>query len=558
DFPKLMEHLAGHPLAMRLTLPRLDHHKAANLLADLRGEGKAEAAEGGGHLDSLSACIAYSFRHLSPEHRRLLPALVLCEGVAFSGVLTAFSDQAEVPDRFRIGEGENWAKCLDAAAALGLLTPLEMGMYRIHPALPAALATEWRRTCDDYVGDHAAAMDAMATAYAGFGSWLLAQIQSGDAEIAFALLASQRRSLGRSLNHALQRQFWEKAQAILQPLNQFWNASGLNTEARGWSDRLYTAVESPSGAPPDLDTDAGALWLFVRGSDASRVYRAGDLDTAESIYDNIRSRLERLPSESAKPLLSVAYHQLGTVAQRRGDLDAAENWCRQTLTIEEELGNKPGMASSYHQLGIIAQRRDDLETAENWYRQSLAIKEELGKRLGMASTYHQLGIIAQMRNDLTAAENWYRQSLAIEEELGNRLGMANSYHHRGLVAQDRGDLAAAENWYRQSLAIKEELGNRPGLALTSGQLGLLALQQGDSATALEWIVRANALFPDFPSPNTGNSPRQLALVTLRLGWPALEQAWQRITGNDLPEQVRLALPPLMEQVKAMLQPADVP
>lgn len=33
------------------------------------------------------------------------------------------------------------------------------------------------------------------------------------------------------------------------------------------------------------------------------------------------------------------------------------------------------MASSYHQLGMVAQQRGDYERALDWYRQSLAIKE---------------------------------------------------------------------------------------------------------------------------------------------------------------------------------------
>ncbi len=37
------------------------------------------------------------------------------------------------------------------------------------------------------------------------------------------------------------------------------------------------------------------------------------------------------------------------------------------------------MASSYHQLGTIAQRRGDLDTAESWYQKSLEIEEALGK-----------------------------------------------------------------------------------------------------------------------------------------------------------------------------------
>ena len=55
--------------------------------------------------------------------------------------------------------------------------------------------------------------------------------------------------------------------------------------------------------------------------------------------------------------MATTYHQLGMTAQARGRLEEAGDWYRQSLTIEEELGNRPGMASSYHQLGMTAQDR---------------------------------------------------------------------------------------------------------------------------------------------------------------------------------------------------------
>ena len=59
------------------------------------------------------------------------------------------------------------------------------------------------------------------------------------------------------------------------------------------------------------------------------------------------------------------------------------------------IGDQAGMASSYHQLGILAQDRGDYDTAEPLYRRSLDINERIGDQAGMASSYHQLGILAQ-------------------------------------------------------------------------------------------------------------------------------------------------------------------
>ena len=116
--------------------------------------------------------------------------------------------------------------------------------------------------------------------------------------------------------------------------------------------------------------------------------------------------------------------------------------------------------------------------------------------------------------------------------------MASTYHQLGITAQDRGRLDEADDWYRKSLTIKEELGNLPGMALTYGQLGLLAEDRQQPRQALDWIIRCVTLFDQFPHPATGPGPEHLARLTRQLGMPALEQAWQQVTGQPVPQPVR--------------------
>jgi tetratricopeptide (TPR) repeat protein len=596
-FADLMDWLAGHPLSLRLILPLLEGLGAADLLQGLRGQGALPQgfAAAAGRLESLGACVKYSFDHLDAGIRRLLPALSLFEGVVLEPALGMLSQQPGVPARFAEVAKEKWQAALQASARVGLLTPLPLGQFGLHPALPAYLSAQWQADAGEgFAEEREAAERALLAAYADFGTWLYQQIEGGSAEAARALIESQRRSMGRLVAFALDQKRYDLAQDILQPLDTFWDARGLREEAKGWVARIRAAVEGPGGAAPDFDTDAGALWLFAVGSDANRARTAGDLQGAEAAYDAIRQALEAAPQgEKRDRRLAVAYHELGNVAFLRGDLDGASIWYRKSLTIEEALNNRPGMASSYHQLGTVAQDGGDLDGAATWYRKSLAIKESLNDRPGMATTYHQLGRVAQDRGDLDGASTWYRKSLTISESLNNRPGMAKTYHQLGILtqdggdldggatwyrkaldlaealrnrpyqaailhqlgilAQDGGDLDGASTWYQKSLAISEALNNRPGMALTYAQLGLLAERRGDAAGALDWAVRCVALFEAFPHPSTGTGPPDVARSTRALGFAALASSWQRTTGKPLPAHVKdgvarmiEALPPLPE------------
>ena len=494
-------------------------------------------------------------------------------------VLGTFSAEAGTPAFLQGRSAADWTALLDRATGLGLLTALGAGMYGLHPALPAFLAGQWQQhRPHTYPAERAAAQTELLTAHAALARWLVQQIDGGDAEVALTVLHVHRHTLGAMLDHALDNARPDAGGPILQALDTYWTTAGLRAEADGWTDRILQATETPDGRPPDLDTPAGRLWILTVGTQASRHINAHHLDAAEATYRRVSDMLTTQPDSPTRsnylatthhqlgrvaqqrgeldaaehwyqqsltiteqlgnrPYMASTYHQLGRIAQDRGELDTAEHWYQQSLTITEQLGNRPGMARTYHQLGIVAQDRGELDTAERWYQQSLTIKEQLGDRPGMARTYHQLGIVAQQRGELDAAERWYQQSLTINEQLGNRPGLATSYHQLGRIAQRRGELDTAEHWYQQALTINEQLGNRPDLAQTYGQLGLLAEDRGTPETALEWTIRAITLFPNFPHPATGPAPHHLARLTTTLGWTTLHTTWQHTTGQPTPTNV---------------------
>ncbi|MFD1116148.1 tetratricopeptide repeat protein, partial [Sphaerisporangium aureirubrum] len=157
-------------------------------------------------------------------------------------------------------------------------------------------------------------------------------------------------------------------------------------------------------------------------------------------------------------------------------------------------------ASSYHQLGMIAQERGEYDQALEWYRKSLTIEEEIGNRAGMASSYHQLGMIAQERGEYDQALEWYRKSLTINEELGNRAGMAISFSQIGVLYTQIGRAAEAVVYNLRSLSIREQLGspqvstdlywlNQQRRVLGEGEFRRLLAEQLDSGTVDAVIAR---------------------------------------------------------------------
>ncbi|MGW2938083.1 tetratricopeptide repeat protein [Streptomyces sp. NPDC001156] len=244
-------------------------------------------------------------------------------------------------------------------------------------------------------------------------------------------------------------------------------------------------------------------------------HQAGDLNQADTVTRHVCAQLHTwgawdweqhlaeetltwLPARSRPAAAHI--HQLGRIAQARGDYQQAEDHYRAALTIKEELGDRAGIARSHHQLGMIAELRGDYRQAEDHYRAALTIKEELGDRAGIAASYHQLGMIAELRGDYRQAEERYRAALTIKEELGDRAGIARSHHQLGIIAELRGDYQQAEERYRASLTIEEELGDRAGIASSYGQLGVLRTKQQRPADGVPYMLQALALELDIGRP----------------------------------------------------------
>jgi len=84
------------------------------------------------------------------------------------------------------------------------------------------------------------------------------------------------------------------------------------------------------------------------------------------------------------------------------------------LDIAERLGNQVGMATSYHNLGILAQLRGDYEEAARQYQRALDISERLGDQAGMATSYSQFGsLVAKRGGPVAEIVAWHIRALAI-------------------------------------------------------------------------------------------------------------------------------------------------
>src|SRR6266487_2482755 len=93
----------------------------------------------------------------------------------------------------------------------------------------------------------------------------------------------------------------------------------------------------------------------------------GELDHEAAL---VQETLAWLPRHS--PLRAAWIHEIGKIAQTRGNHVEAERRYRQSLEMFASLGDTAAASRSQHRLGILAQARGDYAEAEDHYRQSAA------------------------------------------------------------------------------------------------------------------------------------------------------------------------------------------
>ena len=84
------------------------------------------------------------------------------------------------------------------------------------------------------------------------------------------------------------------------------------------------------------------------------------------------------------------FHELGRVAQERGDLIGAETWLKSALTIHERQGNERAAATDHYQLGMVLKARGNFDAAEISYGKALEIEQRQGNDEDAASTLRAL------------------------------------------------------------------------------------------------------------------------------------------------------------------------
>jgi tetratricopeptide (TPR) repeat protein len=181
----------------------------------------------------------------------------------------------------------------------------------------------------------------------------------------------------------------------------------------------------------------------------------------------------------------VRFYQ-ALLAEKQGDLQAAERKYQERLDLSKLAQDMRGQASSLIALGTLALRWSNYGEARQCYEEALKV----GDRHDRAVATIQLGTLAYLQQDYGQAETYLQQALNTFLELNRQQEAAGCHQQFGLVAQATERWQQAAEHYQASLDIRLKCGLLAEAVESLYQLGRLAQQLGQPDLAQGYYQQA--------------------------------------------------------------------
>jgi non-specific serine/threonine protein kinase len=269
-------------------------------------------------------------------------------------------------------------------------------------------------------------------------------------------------------------------------------------------------------------------------------------------YSEGRAQLERLlkvgraalsPRTQAAVLFGAG--MLAWNQQADADLEAAQRYHEEALSIRNALGDAAGIRSSLGGLARTLRDRGDIDGASRIMDDLLQKCLVAGDQWRAARTYNGLALIAFRRGDVRFAMEYFERSLSLSRELGDHAGVATELANMALAAYVQGELTRAWSLATQSLTLRRDLGVRWSMYYTLIVIAGLAASAGQHERASRLLGASDRLRAD-----AGQTPdRQIALsqdvyertaASARAQMGALQFSVARASGRGMPPHQAVA------------------
>ncbi|CAM4807405.1 unnamed protein product [Rotaria magnacalcarata] len=239
----------------------------------------------------------------------------------------------------------------------------------------------------------------------------------------------------------------------------------------------------------DGETDLFSFAILLR--------RMGKFDLAEKYFHRL---LKELPSNHH--CLADVYHNIGLLADHKGDYDTSIQWYQKSL--ERKIRIRPsdyvGIGNTHNCIGTAYGKKGDHNRALASFNKALSLFDEghYEDHPHIATYYNNIGIIYQEQNKYLEALAAYEKSLCIKQKRlpPNHPDLGTSFHNIGAVHDSLGHNDLALEHYDRALAIriKSLPSQHIDIASTYENMGLVHEKKREFERALIFFQKAATIY----------------------------------------------------------------
>jgi tetratricopeptide (TPR) repeat protein len=140
----------------------------------------------------------------------------------------------------------------------------------------------------------------------------------------------------------------------------------------------------------------------------------------EKSIDVFRESLEHIGKGKSKNVLGEAINtnNIGEAYFFMGNLDSAEVYFEQSLTLNKQINSKFGQGICYNSLGNVYEGRGDYKKALEYYHRSLEYNKEIGDHIFIANNYMNIGTVHFKQKNYKVAEEYLQKGHDLASSIG--------------------------------------------------------------------------------------------------------------------------------------------
>jgi len=239
-----------------------------------------------------------------------------------------------------------------------------------------------------------------------------------------------------------------------------------------------------------IEAGERAVRLYPKDNDAhfclgKAYFRVGELGYA------LKSMKEAERLTTNKTRLMYVYGWLGSIYDRKGDIDNALFYHSRHLILSRELGYKEEEATAIGNIAMIYNKKGDIDKALDYYEQSLKLTSD---EKGKASIYNNIALIYGKKGNYQKAIEYLKKAIEIDERTGNYHGVAQCMLNIGNVYRRAKDFYNASKYLDEGLMRIQKIGDKYWEATAYEYLGLLYRDKDNLRLAADYLTKAVNLF----------------------------------------------------------------